>query len=127
MKDYVFVSSDMLKTYLLDKFVLGSVKVPATWIVDEISVERFCENIKEAQRYGELENYISSDNVVELVNTLCGTGFKANKSGLEIEPVVKLLVVSVSERLKEGKVITAKELQEMVEQKKIKIYKVVVV
>jgi hypothetical protein len=90
--------------------------------VNKIDKEWFCYNLNTDLR---VVNAIGHDSTVNLINKLCGTNFQKNRIEVEMSQGDIALVIIVSERLPEGKVLSETEIEEMMVKGKISFYEVI--
>ena len=113
----------MRKTYLLNAFSLNMIKeFPIGITVNKIDKEWFCYNLNTDPQ---VVNAIGHDSTVYLINKLCGTNFQKNRIEVEMNRGDIALVIMVSERLPEGKVLSDTEIEEMFVKGKISFYEVI--
>jgi len=115
----------MSKTYLANTFSLNMLfptKVKVT--VEPLQQEGFCMKLEEAFRNESFVNAIGHDSTVYLVNKLCGTIITKNRVEVKLRKGDVALVIMISQRLEEGKVLTKEEITKMLEEGKISFYKV---
>jgi len=98
---------------------------PVRVTIDKIDKEEFCEILDIRSENGELVNGIGHDNIVDLVKKLCGVELK--QSGIEIKMNEGdiALVIMISRRLEEGKVLNEEEIMRMLSEGKISFYDVI--
>ncbi len=69
-------------------------------------------------------NSIGHDSTVYLVNKICGTIITKNRIEVKLQTKDVALVVMVSQRLEEGKVLSQEEIMKMLSEGKISFYEV---
>lgn len=75
-------------------------------------------------REREVVNAIGHQSTVDLVNSICGTKLTANRTSIRLERGDKLIIIQITERLPEGKILTAEELNQLLQSGKIAFYMV---
>lgn len=116
----------MNKKYLVNAFSISM--LPTTepkWHhikVEQMKLDDFARELREHEE--EITSAIGHESTVNLINTLCGTSFKANRVNVKLEDGDELYVVQVLERLPEGKVLTKEELDSLLKQNKVAFIKV---
>jgi len=114
----------MGKTYLVNAFSLNMIKqFPIGISVNKIDKEWFCFNLNADPQ---VVNAIGHDSTVYLINKLCGTNFQKNRIEVEMSRGDSTLVIMISERLPEGKVLNQEEIEEMLVKGKIGFYEVMI-
>jgi hypothetical protein len=97
---------------------------PVTITIDKIDKEEFCLKLELRLEDGELVNAIGHDGTIQLVNKLCGTNFEKNRVNIKMKKGDLALVISVNQRLEEGKVLNAEEMMKLMLEGKISFYEV---
>jgi hypothetical protein len=69
-------------------------------------------------------NSIGHDSTVYLINKLCGTIITKNRIEVKLQKGDRALVVMISQRLEEGKVLSQEEITKMLEEGKVAFYEV---
>jgi len=114
----------MGKTYLVNAFSLNMIKqFPIGISVNKIDKEWFCFNLNADPQ---VVNAIGHDSTVYLVNKLCNTDFQKNRIEVKMSRGDSTLVIMISERLPEGKVLNQEEIEEMLVKGKIGFYEVMI-
>ena len=112
----------MGKTYLVNTFSLNMIKeFPRGISVNKIDKEWFCLDLNA----GEVVNAIGHDSTVHLINKLCGTNFEKNRIEIKMSEGDSAVVIMISKRLPEGKVLTDQEVEKMLAKGKISFYEVI--
>ena len=115
----------MGKIYLVNAFSLNMLdKFPAKVVIDKISQKEFCAKLEESFKDERFINAIGHDSTVTLVNKLCGTIITKNRIEIKMNKGDNVLVIMVSQRLEEGKVLSQEEITKMLEEGKISFYEV---
>ena len=115
----------MGKVYLTNAFSINMLKeFPISVGFDKIDKFEFCVYLDEAIDDNKLINTIGHDSTISLINTLCGTNLQKNRISIKLEKGDRALVIMISERLEEGKVLSSDEIKVMYEQGKIGLYEV---
>jgi hypothetical protein len=115
----------MGKTYLVNAFSLNMIKeFPATITIDKIDKEEFCETLDIRLENGEVVNAVGHDSTVYLINKLCGVNLEKNRINVKMNKEDIALIIMISQRLEEGKVLSDKEIEDMYRQGKISFYEV---
>ncbi len=115
----------MGKTYLVNAFSLNMIKeFPVRLTIDKIDKEEFCQTLDIRIENEELINAVGHDSTVKLVNTLCGTQLQKNRVEVKMNEGDIALIIMISQRLEEGKVLSDKEIEDMYRQGKISFYEV---
>lgn len=112
----------MGKTYLVNAFSLNMIEeFPVGISVNRIDKEWFCLDLNA----NEVVNAIGHDSTVHLINLLCGTNFQKNRIEIKMSRGDSAVVIMISERLSEGKVLSQEEIMKMLEEGKISFYEVI--
>ena len=107
--------------YLANAFSLSMLSnLPATLRVEELSAEAFCQEAKNAT------SAIGHQGTAQVLSTLCGFNIPVNRVSIQLSRGEEVLVFQLLERLPEGKVLGAQEVQELVTQGKAKFLRVTV-
>jgi predicted RNase H-like nuclease (RuvC/YqgF family) len=115
----------MGKVYLTNAFSINMLKeFPATITIDKLDEEEFCLKLEERLEDGRLINAIGHDSTVNLINTLCGTQLQKNRVEVKMDEGDVALIIMISQRLEEAKVLSNKEIEDMYRQGKITFYEV---
>lgn len=110
---------------MVNAFSLNMItKFPMTITIDKIDKEEFCLKLELRLEEGELVNAIGHDSTVKLINALCGTKLEKNRIEVKMQEGDIALVVMVSQRLEEGKVLSQEEIMTMLSEGKIVFYEV---
>jgi len=113
----------MGKMYLVNAFSLNMInEFPIGISVNKIDIQWFCFGLKADPQ---VVNAIGHDSTVYLINKLCGTNFQKNRVEIKMSQGDIALVIMVSERLPEGKVLSDTEIEEMFVKGKISFYEVI--
>ena len=117
----------MAKTYLVNAFAINMVtKFPATIVIHQLDKEELCLKLEGKLEDGELINAVGHDGTIYIVNKLCGVNLEKNRVSIKTNKGDIALVITIAERLPEGKVLSEKELEDMYEQGKISFYEVII-
>ena len=106
--------------YLANAFSLSMITPPATLRVEELSAEAFCQEAKNAT------SAIGHQGTAQVLSTLCGFNIPVNRVSIQLSRGEEVLVFQLLERLPEGKVLTAEEVQQLISQGKVKFLRVTV-
>jgi len=90
-------------------------------VFTEIDSNEFCEAIKDSK---DLVNAIGHKSTVELINTMCGTSLEMNRVSITANRGDEILALILTVRLEEGCVLESDEIEEFLEQGKIRFVKV---
>ncbi|ADF27757.1 hypothetical protein STIV2_B116 [Sulfolobus turreted icosahedral virus 2] len=113
----------MGKTYLVNAFSLNMIKnFPANVVIDKIDKDEFCTTIDTEEEY--LVNAVGHDSTIALINTLCGTKLQKNRVEIKLDKGDRAIVIMITQRLEEGKVLNHEEITKMYEEGKIGFYEV---
>ncbi len=118
----------MGKVYLTNAFSLNMInekEFPTRIIVDKLYEVEFCFGVTNAIENKELVNAIGHDSTINLVNKLCETELEKNRTEIKMEKDDRALIIMVSERLPEGKVLDDEEITKLFKEEKIKFYEVI--
>mgnify|MGYP001770703303 CR=1 FL=1 len=122
-----------MTVYIANAFSINMLsKYPSTVVIDKIDdYEEFCGILENAQDSNELVSAIGHEATARMVNEMCQAleyevDVKANRVQVKLSAGDRLLVVQVLERLPEGKVLSYEEISEMLAQKKIGFFDVIV-
>ena len=116
----------MGKTFLTNAFSLNMLKeFPTNLTIDRIDRDEFCMDLEMRLEDGELVNAIGHDSTVNLVNKLCDVQLQKNRIEVKISKGDRALVITIAERLPEGKVLSSEEIEDMYKQGKISFYEVI--
>ena len=117
----------MGKTYLANAFSINMLsKFPISTTIDKIDKEEFCLGLQLRLEDNELVNAIGHDSTINLINTLCGTELTKNRVEIKMEKGDLALIIMMTERLPEGKVLSIQEIREMYKEGKIAFYEVII-
>ena len=109
------------KTYLANAFSLSMIaQLPAIIKVEELSAEAFCQEAKNAT------SAIGHQGTAQVLSTLCGFEVPVSRIAIQLSRGEEVLVFQLLERLPEGKVLSAQEVQELISQGKVKFLRVTV-
>ncbi|AAS89082.1 hypothetical protein B116 [Sulfolobus turreted icosahedral virus 1] len=115
----------MGKVFLTNAFSINMLKeFPTTITIDKLDEEDFCLKLELRLEDGTLINAIGHDSTINLVNTLCGTQLQKNRVEVKMNEGDEALIIMISQRLEEGKVLSDKEIKDMYRQGKISFYEV---
>lgn len=112
--------------YLVNAFSLGMLKLPKQYqkwyhlCITPLHYAEVCREVKS----NKIVNAIGHRGTVDLINNLCGTSFNVNRISITLEPEDELLLVQITERLDEGRVLSFNEIMEMLREDKVKFYRV---
>jgi len=97
-------------------------KLPSSVVIDRLDLLEFCTSI---YHNDEIVNAIGHDSTVMLVNVLCKTNFSKNRIEIKLNRGDMLYVVTLKERLPEGKILSDEELRQMYRDGKVEFYGVI--
>jgi len=97
-------------------------KLPSSVVIDRLDLLEFCTSI---YLNDEIVNTIGHDSTVRLVNVLCKTNFSKNRIEIKLNRGDMLYIVTIRERLPEGKILTDEELRQMYRDGKVEFYGVI--
>ena len=83
----------------------------------EIDKSEFCEAVKHSV------NSIGHSGTVDLINKLCGTDLKMNRISIKADVSDEIVIVLLTTRLEEGKVLSSEEIEQMYTEGKVKLLK----
>lgn len=83
--------------------------------VRELGFDVFCGIVSD------LENAIGHQGTIDLINTICVTSLKTNRTEVKIGDEAILYVIQVTQRLPEGKVLSKDEIEQLLKENKVKI------
>ena len=113
------------KIYVSDRFDFEMfVKLPSEVVVDEADISDFCCDMDCRYEDGDVKVAISDENVIRIVNLLCGTQIKKNADKVRLKEYDDLYVMLLKENI-QGKELSAQEVRKMYKEGKIKIYKII--
>ena len=93
--------------------------------VNKLDEEEFCLKLELRLNDGTLINAIGHNSTVNLINTLCGTKLEKNRVEVKMDEGDVALIIMISQRLEEGKVLSNEEIKDMYRQGKIAFYEVI--
>jgi len=109
--------------YLVNGFSPAMVgKFPVSVVIDRLDLLEFCTSI---YLDDSVINAIGHDSTVRLVNALCKTNFSKNRIEIKVNQGDMLYVVTLKERLPEGKILSDEELRQMYREGKVEFYGVI--
>jgi len=113
------------KIYVSDRFDFEMfAKLPSEVVVDEADISDFCCDMDCRYEDGDVKVAISDENVIRIVNLLCGTQIKKNADKVRLKEYDDLYVMLLKENI-QGKELSAQEVRKMYKEGKIKIYKII--
>ena len=113
------------KIYVSDRFDFEMfAKLPSEVVVDEADISDFCCDMDCRYEDGDVKVAISDENVIRIVNLLCGTQIKKNADKVRLKDYDDLYVMLLKENI-QGKELSAQEVRKMYKEGKIKIYKII--
>ena len=113
------------KIYVSDRFDFEMfVKLPSEVVVDEADISDFCCDMDCRYEDGDVKVVVSDENVIRVINLLCGTQIKKNADKVKLKEYDKLYVVLLKD-IEQGKELSADEVRKMRKEGKIKIYEIV--
>ena len=113
------------KIYVSDRFDFEMfAELPSEVVVDEADISDFCCDMDCRYEDGDVKVVVSDENVIRIVNLLCGTQIKKNADKVKLKEYDKLYVVLLKD-IEQGKELSADEVRKMRKEGKIKIYEIV--
>jgi len=113
------------KIYVSDRFDFEMfAELPSEVVVDEADISDFCCDMDCRYEDGDVKVLVSDENVIRIVNLLCGTQIKKNADKVKLKEYDKLYVVLLKD-IEQGKELSADEVRKMRKEGKIKIYEIV--
>jgi len=114
------------KIYVSDRFDFEMfAKLPSEVVVDETDISDFCYYMDYRYEDGDVKVVITDENVIRVINLLCGTQIKKNADRVKLKEYDDLYVVLLKENIEQGKELSAQEVRKMRKEGKIKIYKII--
>ena len=114
------------KIYVSDRFDFEMfAKLPSEVVVDEADIYDFCCDMDCRYEDGDVKVAITDENVIRIVNLLCGTQIKKNADRVKLKEYDDLYVVLLKENIEQGKELSADDVRKMYKEGKIKIYKII--
>jgi len=114
------------KIYMTDRFDFEMfAKLPSEVVIDEAEISDFCCDMDCRYEDGDMKVLISDENVIRVINLLCGTQIKKNADKVRLKEYDDLYVVLLKEDIGQGKELSADEARKMYKEGKIKIYKII--
>jgi hypothetical protein len=114
------------KIYVSDRFDFEMfAKLPSEVVVDETDIYDFCYYMDYRYEDGDVKVAITDENVIRVINLLCGTQIKKNADRVKLKEYDDLYVVLLKENIEQGKELSADEARKMYKEGKIKIYKII--
>ena len=114
------------KIYVSDRFDFEMfAELPSEVVVDEADISDFCCDMDCRYEDGDVKAVISDENVIRVINLLCGTQIKKNADRVKLKEYDDLYVVLLKENIEQGKELTVDEVRKMYKEGKIKIYKII--
>ena len=113
------------KIYVSDRFDFEMFdKLPSEVVVDEADIYDFCYYMDYRYEDGDVKVVVSDENVIRVINLLCGTQIKKNADKVKLKEYDKLYVVLLKD-IEQGKELSVGEVRKMRKEGKIKIYEIV--
>jgi len=114
------------KIYVSDRFDFEMfAKLPSEVVVDEADISDFCYYMDYRYEDGDVKVAITDENVIRVINLLCGTQIKKNADRVKLKEYDDLYVVLIKDNIEQGKELSAQEVRKMYKEGKIKIYKII--
>jgi len=114
------------KIYVSDRFDFEMfAKLPSEVVVDEADISDFCCDMDCDYEDGYVKVAITDENVIRVINLLCGTQIKKNADRVKLKEYDDLYVILLKENIEQGKELSADEVRKMHKEGKIKIYKLI--
>jgi len=114
------------KIYVSDRFDFEMfAELPSEVVVDEADISDFCCDMDCRYEDGDVKVVVSDENVIRVINLLCGTQIKKNADRVKLKEYDDLYVVLLKENIEQGKELSAQEVRKMRKEGKIKIYKII--
>jgi len=114
------------KIYVSDRFDFEMfAELPSEVVVDEEDISDLCYYMDYRYEDGDVKVAITDENVIRVINLLCGTQIKKNADRVKLKEYDDLYVVLLKENIEQGKELSAQEVRKMYKEGKIKIYKII--
>ena len=114
------------KIYVTDRFDFEMfAELPSEVVVDEEDISDLCYYMDYRYEDGDVKVAITDENVIRVINLLCGTQIKKNADRVKLKEYDDLYVVLLKENIEQGKELSAQEVRKMYKEGKIKIYKII--
>jgi hypothetical protein len=118
--------TEFSKIYVSDRFDFEMfAELPSEVVVDETDIYDFCYYMDYRYEDGDVKVVITDENVIRVINLLCGTQIKKNADKVRLKEYDDLYVVLLKENIGQGKELSADEVRKMRKEGKIKIYKII--
>jgi Domain of unknown function (DUF1874). len=102
------------KIYVSDRFDFEMfAKLPSEVVVDEEDISDFCYYMDYRYEDGDVKVAITDENVIRIVNLLCGTQIKKNADRVKLKEYDDLYVVLIKDNIEQGKELSAQEVRKM--------------
>jgi hypothetical protein len=88
-------------------FSLGMVKTPATIYIKEVDNKEVKKNLPK------LKSYIGHESTAHVISELLGEKVEANRAQIHLENGDSCYVFQLTQRLPEGKILTAEEIKKL--------------
>ena len=109
----------IMGSYLLDEFSLAMLPSGLSAVFfNQIPDVMLCGILNS----DELINAIEHKSIVNLINQLCKSNLKENKTQVKLQNEDEAFIIVVTEPLEEGKVLSDEEIKQFLDEGKIKIY-----
>jgi len=113
------------KIYVSDRFDFEMfAKLPSEVVINEADISDFCCDMDCRYEDGDVKVVVSDENVIRVINLLCGTQIKKNADKVRLKEYDDLYVVLLKENI-QGKELSENEVRKMRKEGKIKIYKII--
>ncbi len=110
------------KIVLLNAISVSMIPNGGGIVTNPISVEEAKKLVSEAP----VESFIGHAATAQLLSQLLGINVETNRAMFVAKEPAEAIIVSITERLPEGKVLTHEELQQLLQAGKIKLFKAVI-
>jgi hypothetical protein len=118
--------TEFSKIYVSDRFDFEMfAELPSEVVVDETDISDFCCDMDCRYEDGDVKVTITDENVIRIVNLLCGTQIKKNADRVKLKEYDDLYVVLLKENTEQGKELSTDDVRKMYKEGKIKIYKII--
>ncbi|MEM3356176.1 MAG: DUF1874 domain-containing protein [Metallosphaera sp.] len=107
-----------MTTYISNSFSLGMIPSGGLLSVVPITKDDFCSAITDGK------SIIGHPATAQVLTTMCGKEVKVNRQAVTLQKGDIVVVAQVLTRLDEGKVLSAEEVKQLVEQGKLTFMKV---
>ena len=104
-----------MTTYLANGFSPSMLqKLPSDVEFKNVDVKEFCQVIANG-----VLNAIGHQGTADLINSLCGADLKVNRVSIRVNIGDEIYIITLLQRLEEGKVLSKEEIEKMYEEGKL--------